>query len=922
MRAVHKDGYIYIMAVVPSLVASGNVILKYNISTDSYEEITAPDIRIRYSSGAVVVDDDIYVFADRYYTSGSPATLEYLDYTTPYIYNITSDTWSVGEPSSELFDRGYAIYYDGLIYVQRSLKFQAYNPTTDSWVDTLTPPIYGIVHNGLFQEHDGKIFVGSGWQSDISDNSPYFQYYDVENDKWYVATRLEENLDPIGYGSLFLLNEKIFYIGGYSNEDSAVDNRVIRSFGIEKLQFKKFNEIDDTTDEIDQEISDMKDGTSAFTEISLDDGLGNIEKITHASKKALDIEVARLEADKADKTYVDSQDALDEKVANKAVDFSVVNDTKYPTTEAVKEYVDTRQTSVYDFKGSVLFANLPTTNQKVGDTYNITDNFTLGGEDYLAGTNVAWNGTGWDALGSHIPIASEIDYDNTGSTLVAVNVKTAIDELDSKKIDKDFTPYTELTTDLSDDDYVIVRDISNNQTKKTKVSTLRQFETDTYEYGIRWVEGQSSSTLERVKIVNGEMTVGSATNLVANVGIDDQVVENSFDNINIFIRNRVVIDGNTMVRVNKYYIREYSVNDGGTIRNYILMCEKKLTGYRLPIRFDNGDGTEKDYAYLPAYEGYIDENGVGRSISGVLPTTSISRNNSRIACRKNDGDGTNTDSLWGQVDFAEYYDLVQVPIWIEFANFDTQAGIGRGVVDLGFDENTVADSTVANTAIIANNSNFDVGMTIYLSTGTYHQITQIDVDTPIAGQTTLTFNGETVTPLTGVNIDPRQYYTGMTDSVVASTGFYKANDGKHPFKWRGMENVWGNIWKFVDGVKISNWYAWVSTNPAHYDDLASDVNGDYGSNWTKLSYQNALSNGYISKLGYDDRFPFARLPIEVGAGSTTYYADYYYQNSGDRTLLVGGSWYYSSDAGLTVWFAIYALSNAGSNVGFRLSYRP
>jgi hypothetical protein len=112
----------------------------------------------------------------------------------------------------------------------------------------------------------------------------------------------------------------------------------------------------------------------------------------------------------------------------------VIDDIKYPTTEAVKEYVDTRQTSVYDFKGSVLFANLPITGQKVGDTYNITDDFTLGGEDYLAGTNVAWNGTGWDALGSHIPIASEIDSVHTGNTLtnVDLNVQADIDELDAK----------------------------------------------------------------------------------------------------------------------------------------------------------------------------------------------------------------------------------------------------------------------------------------------------------------------------------------------------------------------------------------------------------------------------------------------------------------------------------------------------------
>lgn len=51
------------------------------------------------------------------------------------------------------------------------------------------------------------------------------------------------------------------------------------------------------------------------------------------------------------------------------------------------------------FKGSCNFSELPTTDQKNGDTYDILDDFTLGGKDYKAGTNVAWNGTSWDPLG-------------------------------------------------------------------------------------------------------------------------------------------------------------------------------------------------------------------------------------------------------------------------------------------------------------------------------------------------------------------------------------------------------------------------------------------------------------------------------------------------------------------------------------------
>ena len=51
------------------------------------------------------------------------------------------------------------------------------------------------------------------------------------------------------------------------------------------------------------------------------------------------------------------------------------------------------------FKGSCNFSELPSSGQKNGDTYDILDDFTLGGKNYKAGTNVAWNGTSWDALG-------------------------------------------------------------------------------------------------------------------------------------------------------------------------------------------------------------------------------------------------------------------------------------------------------------------------------------------------------------------------------------------------------------------------------------------------------------------------------------------------------------------------------------------
>lgn len=55
-------------------------------------------------------------------------------------------------------------------------------------------------------------------------------------------------------------------------------------------------------------------------------------------------------------------------------------------------------TNVYTYKGSCTFENLPSSGQIVGDVWNITNDFTLGGKPYPAGTNVAWDGTAWDAL--------------------------------------------------------------------------------------------------------------------------------------------------------------------------------------------------------------------------------------------------------------------------------------------------------------------------------------------------------------------------------------------------------------------------------------------------------------------------------------------------------------------------------------------
>lgn len=80
--------------------------------------------------------------------------------------------------------------------------------------------------------------------------------------------------------------------------------------------------------------------------------------------------------------------------------------TKEETDTAISSAVGQAVTGVYKVKGSISFANLPTTGMSEGQVYNITDAFTADdtfveserGREYPAGTNVVYTDNGWDAM--------------------------------------------------------------------------------------------------------------------------------------------------------------------------------------------------------------------------------------------------------------------------------------------------------------------------------------------------------------------------------------------------------------------------------------------------------------------------------------------------------------------------------------------
>ena len=93
------------------------------------------------------------------------------------------------------------------------------------------------------------------------------------------------------------------------------------------------------------------------------------------------------------------EEELDNKITNHTAATSAALALKADKSDTyTKAQVDAKLSGAYKVKGSSTFETLPKDNNVVGDVYNITNAFNLGGKHYDAGTNVVWTEEGWDAL--------------------------------------------------------------------------------------------------------------------------------------------------------------------------------------------------------------------------------------------------------------------------------------------------------------------------------------------------------------------------------------------------------------------------------------------------------------------------------------------------------------------------------------------
>ena len=433
-------------------------------------------------------------------------------------------------------------------------------------------------------------------------------------------------------------------------------------------------------------------------------------------------------------------------------------------------------------------------------------------------------------------------------------------------------------------------------------------------YGIkRKVNDNTSSAWERI-----EDSIG----LVANATKNGEAVQNDFDSrypwseiisYNYDVTNKKInayygdptfkfdgTNGEVLTRIPEFYWKR-EIIDG---YEYIYIADYAIAGFNKSEEFSVG-----------RYDACIDEDGVLHSFSGYSPSTNKNITQHRDAAKL-------LSDEFCMIDYR--YFILQLLYLVEYANYNSQSQLGNGIVSMRYtasDKAIIAGETT-NTIVIATNNYFKVGQQIAIGTTvdgvsickdrTITEIEEYSQDTTEG--TAITFDGDPVTIAVGNIIHSCGQKEGGCDSLGMKSGCL-ANDSQHAVIYRGIENIFGNVYNWIDGINIKDYQAYICRDPEQY------ISDKFETPYEKIGYVNSEEeNQYIKKLGYDEKNPDIALPIEVGGGvgSSTGMCDSYHASTGNRVARVGGYFSHGALAGLWCWSCNYSATISSLSCGARL----
>lgn len=356
-------------------------------------------------------------------------------------------------------------------------------------------------------------------------------------------------------------------------------------------------------------------------------------------------------------------------------------------------------------------------------------------------------------------------------------------------------------------------------------------------------------------------------------------------------------NGQVMVYQPKFYYLvcpvEYDPIDTGIgyhLRkaNYYV-SEKPRAGFRLHPAFYDASGNEIDYFLTSAYEGSIydasasayllnDEQVMNTgedkfsSIAGARPASGSSQSLTR---QNIEAMAQNRGMNW-HGDLIKQVSAEQMLMIIELGIMNTQTGVGQGVVGLPY---TTGDDTTSSYAAAT-------GSTASCGNGTGR------------AEKTTTYEGGSA----------KEYTV----------------DGKTSICWRGKENFWGNIFKFVYGINIWGNGKMGGGQPYICSDFSFAESKNSG-NYEGAGFTVTNANGYISAMGYSTACDWLFIASECLGNSSLPVGDYTYVTTDLNTYRIaplGGSWSSGGGAGAFFWILDYGVGTRARALGGRLVYIP
>lgn len=322
--------------------------------------------------------------------------------------------------------------------------------------------------------------------------------------------------------------------------------------------------------------------------------------------------------------------------------------------------------------------------------------------------------------------------------------------------------------------------------------------------------------------------------------------------------------------------------------NYYV-SEKPRAGFRLHPAFYDASGNEIDYFLTSAYEGSIydasasayllnDEQVMNTgedkfsSIAGARPASGSSQNLTRPNIEVM---AQNRGTNW-HGDLIKQVSAEQMLMIIEMGMMNLQTAIAQGVVSLPW--TTGSDTTSSYAAA--------TGSTASLGNGTGR------------AEKTTTYEG------------------GVAKEYTI--------DGKTSVCWRGKENFWGNIWKFVYGINIWGNGKMGGGQPYICSDFSFAESKNSG-NYEPAGFTVTNANGYISAMGYSTACDWLFIASECLGNSSLPVGDYTYITvnlNGYRIALLGGDWGDGGNAGGFYWYLSNGVGYRTRDIGGRLVYIP